>query len=150
MSERDRKKLTSLKTRVQKKIIVDIHGTNNGYTRELQLASAKEEEDFKIKLSSLRDRWEELASSFHEWFSTRRASQFIDSVIQSATDGTSIDELFYNNTIESLGSISKGEIGDEKLNILGVIQRIKIIIQRKRTEETRTINQTGMYRLSPE
>ena len=148
MSERDRKKLTSLKTRVQKKIIVDIHGTNDGYTRELQLASAKEEEDFKIKLSSLRDRWEELASSFHEWFSTRRASQFIDSVIQSATDGTSIDELFYNNKI--LGSILKGEIGDEKLNILGVIQRIKIIIQRKRTEETRTIYQTGMYRLSPE
>ena len=47
-------------------------------------------------------------------------------------------------------SILKGEIGDEKLNVFGVIQRIKIIIQRKRREEIRAIHQTGLYRLSPE
>ena len=150
MSERDQKKLTSLKAAVQKEIIADIYGPNDGYTRKLRLASAEDEEDFKIKLFSLKDKWEELAPSFHDWFSTRRASQFIDSVIQSARDGTSIDGLFYNNAIESLHSILKGEIGDEKLNVLGVIQRIKIIIQRKRREEIRAIYQTGLYRLSPE
>ena len=114
------------------------------------MAAAKDKEDFKIKLFTLRDKWEELAPSFHDWFSTRRASQFIDSVIQSARDGTDIDELFCNNAIESLRSILKGEIGDENLNVLGVIQRIKIIILGKGTEETRTIYQTGLYRLLPE
>ena len=82
MSDRDQTKLTSLKARGQKEIIADIYGTNDGYTRELDLASAEDEEDFKIKLFSLKDKWEELAPSFHDWFSTQRASQFIDSVIQ--------------------------------------------------------------------
>ena len=71
------------------------------------MALAEDEEDFKIKLFSLKDKWEELAPSFHDWFSTRRASQFIDSVIQSARDGTSTDRLFYNNAIESPHSILK-------------------------------------------
>ena len=150
MCDRHQKKLTSLKARGQKEIIADIYGTNDGYTRELDLASAEDEEDFKIKLFSLKDKWEELAPSFHDWFSTRRASQFIDSVIQSARDGTSRDGLFYNNAIESLHSILKGEIVDEKLDVLGVIQRIKIITQRKRREEVPAIYQTGLYRLSPQ
>ena len=141
MSDRDQKKLTSLKARVQKEIIADIYGINDGYTRELGLASAEDKEDFKIKLFSLKDEWKELASSFHDW---------IDSVIQSAKDGTSIDGLFYNNAIESLHSILRGEIGDEILNVLGVIQRVKIIIQRKCREEIGAIYQTGLYRLSPE
>ena len=150
MSERDQKKPTSLKARGQKENIADIYGTNDGYTRVLGLASAEGKKDFKIKLFSLKDKCQELAPSFHDWFSTRRASQFIDSIIQSARDGTSIDGLFYNNAIESLHSILKGEIGDEKLNVLGVIQRIKIIIHNKRREEIRAIYQTGLYRLSPE
>ena len=82
MSDRDQKKLTRLKARDQKEIVADIYGTNDGYTRELGLASAEDKEDFKIKLFSLKDKWEELAPSFHDWFSTQRASQFIDSVIQ--------------------------------------------------------------------
>ena len=66
MSDRDQKKLTSLKVRGQKEIIADIYGTNDGYARELGLVSAEDEEDFKIRLSSLRDKWEELAPSFHD------------------------------------------------------------------------------------
>ena len=129
-----------MKARFQKEIIADIHGINDGYSRELGLASAEDKEDFKVKLFSLKDKWKELAPSFHDW---------IDSVIQSAKDGTSIDGLFYNNPIESLHFILRGEIGAEKLNLLGVIQRIKIIIQRKRREEIGAIYQIGLYRLSP-
>ena len=114
------------------------------------MASAEDKEGFKIKLFSLKDKWEELAPSFYDWFSTRRASQFIDSVIQSARDSTSRNGLFYNNAIESLHPILKGEIGDEKLNVLGVIQRIKIITQRKRREEVPAIYQIGLDKLSPE
>ena len=130
-----------MKARFQKEIIADIYGINDGYSRELGLASAEDKEDFKVKLFSLKDKWKELAPSFHDW---------IDSVIQSAKDGTSIDGLFYNNAIESLHFILRGEIGAEKLNVLGVIQRIKIIIQRKRREEIGAIYQIGLYRLSPE
>ena len=46
ISDRDQKKLTSLKARGQKEIIADIYGTNDGYTRELGLASAEDEENF--------------------------------------------------------------------------------------------------------
>ena len=60
------KKLTSLKAWGQKEIIADIYGTNDGYTRDLGLASAEDEEDFKIKLFSLKNKWEELAPSFHD------------------------------------------------------------------------------------
>ena len=56
MSDRDQKKLTSLKARGQKEIIADIYGTNDGYTRELGLTSAQDEEDFKIKSFSLKDK----------------------------------------------------------------------------------------------
>ena len=90
-----------MKARFQKEIIADIHGINDGYSRELGLASAEDKEDFKVKLFSLNDKWKELAPSFHDW---------IDSVIQSAKDGTSIDGLFYTNAIESLHSILRGEI----------------------------------------
>ena len=92
MSDRGQKNLTSLKG--QKEIIADIYGTNDDYTRELGSAPTEDEDNFKIKLFSLKDKWGELAPSFHDWFSTRRASQFIDSVIHSARDGTSIDGLF--------------------------------------------------------
>ena len=83
------------------------------------MASAEDKGDFKVKLFSLKDKWKELAPSFHDW---------IDSVIQSAKDGTSTDGLFYNNAVESLHFILRGEIGAEKLNVLGVIQWIMIII----------------------
>ena len=43
MPDRDRKKLTKLKTQGQKEIVVDIYDTNDDYTRALDLASEKDE-----------------------------------------------------------------------------------------------------------
>ena len=42
-ARQNRKKLTKLKTQGQKEIVVDIYDTNDDYTRELDLASEKDE-----------------------------------------------------------------------------------------------------------
>lgn len=94
MSDRDKKKLTKINARGQRKIIADIYKTNDGVARELGLASAEDEEDFKAKLESLRDNWDDLAPTFYDWFSRTRAKQFIESVIDSAREGAGIDDLF--------------------------------------------------------
>lgn len=121
MSDRDKKKLTKINARGQRKIIADIYGTNDGVARELGLASAEDEENFKTKLESLRDNWDDLAPSFYDWFSRTRAKQFIESVIDSAREGAGIDDLFYNNAIESLHSLWKVECGNKKLSIVDII-----------------------------
>lgn len=118
MADRDQKKLTQLKARGQRKIIADIYGTNDGVVRELGLASADDEDDFTAKLMSLKEDWEELAPTFHDWFCRHRAQQFIESVIESARIDSDIDGLFYNNAIESLHAVLKQELQEKKLPIV--------------------------------
>ena len=54
MSDRDKKKLTKLNAKGKREILHDIYGISDGVTRELGLASAEDEEDFKAKLDSLK------------------------------------------------------------------------------------------------
>lgn len=148
MSDRDKKKLTQLGAKGQKNFLADIYGINDGVVMELGLASAEDEDDFKAKLDSLKENWEDLAPTFHDWFSRNRGKQFIESVIESAREGSGLDGLFYNNAIESLHSILKMETGNKKLGIIELISKVKVIIQRQRTEEVRAVYQSGKYRLA--
>ncbi|XP_057298383.1 uncharacterized protein LOC130629260 [Hydractinia symbiolongicarpus] len=148
MSDRDKKKLTQLGAKGQKNFLADIYGINDGVVMELGLASAEDEDDFKAKLDSLKENWEDLAPTFHDWFSRNRGKQFIESVIESAREGSGLDGLFYNNAIESLHSILKMETGNKKLGIIELISKVKVIIQRQRTEEVRAVYQSGKYILA--
>ena len=41
-------------------------------------------------ISKLREKWEDLSSSFRDWLPRLRAKQFIDSVIESAREGSRV------------------------------------------------------------
>ena len=107
-------------------------------------------DDFKAKLSSLKETWESLTPGFHDWFSRTRANQFIESVIETARAGSGIKGLFYNNAIESLHSKLKETIVTKTNSITDVVNLIQDLLIKQRTEEVRAIYQTGKYRLAEE
>jgi len=102
----------------------DIYGCNDGITLELGLASSEDPDDFRVKLLSLEESWEDLAPGFYNWFSRHRGNQFCDSVIESALETSGITDLFYNNAIESLHSVLKAKIS-KKLSLLEVVTYIE-------------------------
>ena len=147
LSDRDRRKLTSMGGRSHHRIISDIYGVNDGITRELGLASAEDEEDFMGKLQSLEELWENFVPGFHGWFVRHRAAQFIKSVIQSARDESGVDDLFYNNAIESLHARLKMKMNG-KLTLVETCSKIEEFVFQQETEEVRAIYMTGEYRLA--
>ena len=48
------------------------------------LADCEDELDFNIKLSSLKDVWERMASGFHHWFKRYHGPYFIECLLKSA------------------------------------------------------------------
>jgi len=149
LSDRDNRKLTNIGARYNTRILSDIYGCNDGITRELGLASAEDADDFKAKLLSLEESWNNLAPGFHDWFSTHRANQFIECVIQSDRNESGVADLFYNNAIESLHSTLKKKI-TKKLKLVEAVAMIEELVSNQKTEEVRAIYQTGEYRLSEE
>ena len=128
--------------------MADIYGRNDAILKELGLASAEDEVDFKIKVTSLEDKWEQLAPGFYDWFSTRRAKDFIEHVICSAREGSGIEDLFYNNAIESMHAVLKRETSGKKLSVVDAIATIKRFIEKQESGEVRALYQTGKFRLS--
>ena len=98
----------------------------------------------------MQEKWEDFAPGFHDWFSRTQATQFLDSVIESARDGTGIDGLFYNNGIESLHSILKEEVEGKRVSLPELLSSVKTVINRQQTEEIRAMYQAGKYRLAKE
>jgi len=45
------------------------------------LADAEDEEDFDVKLDSLKSVWEKKALGFHDWFSRNRSQHFKESLV---------------------------------------------------------------------
>ena len=121
-------------------ILRDIYGSNDGITKELGLASSLDKDDFEAKLSSLKEIWDSLTDGFHNWFSRNRASKFIEYVIESARESSGIEDLFYNNAIESLHCSLKSKISGKK-NVIELIQFIETptIGRRARYHEIRTL-----------
>ena len=145
----DKRKLSKMGVKGQKRILADIYGSNNGVTKELGLTSSEDGDDFRAKLESLKETWELLAPGFHDWFVRTRATQFIDSVITSAREGSGVDGLFYNNAIESLHAVIK-KTKPGKMTVVNLVELIKETIEKQRTEEVRAICKGGEYRLSKE
>ena len=50
-----------------KEIIKDVYGFLDGDICEIGLAGADDEEDFTVKLESLKIKWEKQAPGFHNW-----------------------------------------------------------------------------------
>ena len=95
-------------------------------------------------------RWEKLCPGFYNWFLTHRKKEFLQSVIQSAREGTNVVGLFYRNDIESVHAVEK-LIQCFKMGIvLEAVNTIKILIEREENEEVLALYGGGRYVLSQE
>ena len=90
-----------------KEILLDIYGCQvNGYL-EAGLADSVDELEFRCRLESLKDVWNEKLDGFHSWFEKKRAPVFIDQVIGSAMDRLQISERFTTNRLEIFHKVQK-------------------------------------------
>ena len=159
-SKRDEVKLNNLfaktnmsasrKQKAISQIIKDIYGCQQGNIYEYGLAEADDQDDFEGKLNSLKDRWNVLCPGFYDWFHAKRKQTFIESVIQSAREGTNITGLFYQNDIESMHPVEKRQQKFQKVSISELLSNIESIIKREEIDEVRALYGAGNYHLASE
>ena len=96
MQERDAHKLQSLgcNQRSELSIMSDIYGTQNDVLLQSGLADALDEDDFDVKLESLKTVWEQRAPGFHEWFRKNRSEKFKTSLVLSSRQSLGIEGRF--------------------------------------------------------
>jgi len=146
----DKRKIMQLGPRkgALSKIIADIYGRQYGTVKEYGLADSTNEQDLDARLKELKERWEELCPGFYQWFYKNRKSVFENSVIESARGNTTVQGLFYNNTIESMHFREKKEQCFKKGNVKDVISTLQSIVKRQENDEVRALYGCGPYRLS--
>lgn len=158
LKKRDEEKIGKLlaktnQTAAQKKhskaeILNDMYGQRSGTAYEYGLAESLDCDDFTAKLLSLQDKWESLVPGFYSWFITNRKVLFIESVIQSARDGTNIQGLYYQNDVESQHAVEKCIQHYKKEDVLVVINNLQRLSDRQDAEEVRALYGAGNYRLA--
>ena len=160
LSVRDEEKLIKLpqKTKMNQaqrnhakaQIIKDIYGERKGNAYEYGLAEAFYNDDLTVKLQSLESKWEGLCPGFYEWFMKKRKIKFVESVIQSAREGTDTVGLYYQNDIESMHFVEKNNQSFKKLDTAQVVKNLEQVHNRQDAEEIRAIYGAGKYSLSTE
>ena len=80
----------------------------------------------------------------------KRKAKFVESVIQSAREGTDTVGLYYQNDIESLHFVEKSNQSFKKLDTSQVVKTLEQVHNRQDTEEIRAIYGAGKYSLSTE
>ena len=126
LKQRDEKKLDKLLNRLKLNaashqqakfsILQDIYGCRIGGFYEFGLADAFNKEDFEVKLASLQEKWNSFCPEFFGWFKKKRSDFFVESVIQSAREGSDVHGLYYQNDVESLHHVEKMNQNFEKKN----------------------------------
>ena len=93
MQERDAFKLQSVGCNQwsKQKIMADIYGCPSDALPQSEPADVDDEDDFDVKLESLKNVWEKAAPAFHEWFRKTRSQQFKGSLIMSARPSLGIE-----------------------------------------------------------
>ena len=111
MQERDAFKLQSVGCNQwsKQKIMADIYGCPSDALPQSEPADADDEDDFDVKLESLKNVWEKAAPVFHEWFRKTRSQQFKDSLIMSARLSLGIEGHLSTNGFGRSTSQSKHE-----------------------------------------
>ncbi len=155
LENRDVEKLRALgcNQRVISRIMSDIYGTQNEVLLENGLADAEDEEDFEVKLDSLKTIWEESAPGFSTWFQKRRSSVFKECLIQSARRELGINGRFTSNGLELKHKLQKKKLSDNEVpkEVAAVSQSLKEWAEEHFFAEcTRAIRGLGKYRLAPD
>ena len=85
MQERDAHKLKTIgcNHRTQKRVMADIYGTQDDVLLQNDQADA-DENDYDVKLASLKPVWDEIAPGFHQCFKNHKGKIFKDSLVLSA------------------------------------------------------------------
>ena len=153
MQERDAFKLQSLRCNQRSKasIMADIYGSQNDVLLQSGLADAEDEEDFDVKLESLRSVWEHKAPGFHEWFIKNRSHQFKESLVMSSRKRLGIEGRFYTNGLELKHKLQKKRLREADIakEVLAVTEQLQKWSEEFYVEEIRAIRGLGKYRLAP-
>ena len=129
-------------------ILQDIYGCRTGGFYEFGLADAFNKEDFEVKLASLQEKWNSFCPEYFGWFKKKRSDFFVESVIQSAREGSDVHGLYYQNDVESLHHVKKMNQNFEKKTVKEAIGNIQKLSDRQVSEEIRAIYGAGNYVLS--
>ena len=158
LKQRDEKKLDKLLNRLKLNaashqqakfsILQDIYGCPIGGFYEFGLADAFNKEDFEVKLASLQEKWNSFCPEFFGWFKKKRSDFFVESVIQSAREGSDVHGLYYQNDVESLHHVEKMNQNFEKKTVKEAIGNIQKLSDRQDSEQVRAIYGAGNYVLS--
>ena len=153
VSERDKQKLEKLKGTPRKvgEILTDIYGSQRKEYHEAGLADSTDEEEFNVRLESLKDVWEEKVPGFHSWFTKKRAPLFIQQVIGEAMDRLQICERFTTNRLEIFHKIQKMfcEEGNCKGDPVAVMLSLQKWMMSFEIEAEKAFTGQGKFRLAP-
>ena len=139
--------------RVISRIMSDIYGTQNEVFVENGLADAEDEDDFEVKLESLKPIWDESAPGFSTWFEKRRSSVFKECLVQSARRELGINGRFTSNGLELKHKLQKKRLSDNEVpkEVAAVSQSLKEWAEEHFFAEcVRAIRGLGKYRLAPD
>ena len=132
-------------------IMADIYGSQNDVLLQSGLADADDEEDFDVKLDSLKRVWEQKAPTFHEWFRKNRSQHFKVSLVMSSRKSLSIEGHFYTNGLELKHKLQKKSLREADIpkEVSAVTKQLQMWPEEFYIEESRAIRGLGKYRLAP-
>ena len=130
------------------RLLCERHLCQTGSFYEFGLTDAFNKEDFEVKLASLQEKWNSLCPYFFGWFNKKQSDFFVESVIQSAREGSDVCRLYYQNNIESLHHVEKMNQNFKKKTVTEAIGNIQKLIDRQDSEEVRALYRAGSYVLS--
>ena len=130
------------------RLLCERHLCQTGSFYEFGLTDAFNKEDFEVKLASLQEKWNSSCPDFFGWFKKKRSDLFVESVIQSAREGSDVCRLYYQNNIESLHHVEKMNQNFKKKTVTEAIGNIQKLIDRQDSEEVRALYRAGSYVLS--
>ena len=117
MMERDAYKLGKKHaSRTSKeRIMMDIYGSQEDSILKSRLTDTMDEEDFQVKLDSLRESWYNLVPCFHEWFQKNCEKLFCNCLIMSAREKLGMKGRFYINGLELKHKLKKKQMAEESI-----------------------------------
>ena len=146
---------------VWKAFLSDIFGVQIGTHFERGLIDSQSESSFSAQLTTLRERWNNLERSckestsppeFHTWFLTYKARDFIKCALPEVRTKAGVDPLhhFTTNTSESLNHIIKLEVEWKENKLPNLIDHLKNIVDRQRSELEKSVIGRGQWHFTKE
>ena len=139
-------------SRTSKEIIMkNIYSSQVDSILQSGLADAMDEEEFQVKLDSLRESWDNLVPGFHAWFRKNCEKLFCNCLIMSAREKLGMKGRLYTNGLELMHKLQKKQKVEENIpkKVAAVTAKLQSWIEDFHEEEVRALRGLGKYRLSP-